>query len=145
VYRQFCGYAREFGVRIAVVGNKVADEHDAAFLQAQIGADLVGWVGLSAHVRATERGEVRPISALEPANVAALDAMRDVVDATTKDWVTYQRQAIEFHLRNAAAWANERIGCDLADQVDPDFIHGPAASALSGQLPVTTLGTACPH
>jgi CO dehydrogenase maturation factor len=139
VYRQFCGYAREFGVRIAVVGNKVADEQDAAFLQAQIGAALVGWVGLSAHVRATERGEVRPIGALEPANVAALDAMRDVVDNTTKDWGTYQRQAIEFHLRNAAAWANGRTGCDLADQVDFDFIHGPTVLASLGQLPATTL------
>ena len=138
VYRQYRGYAREFGVRIAVVGNKVADEHDAAFLRAQIGADLVGWVSLSAHVRATERGEIRPVSALEPANVATLDAMREVVDDTTKDWQTYQHQAIEFHLRNATAWANDRAGCDLAGQIDPDFVHGPAALALSGSLPVTT-------
>ena len=79
------------------------------------------------------------MGALEPANVAALEAMRDVVDDTTKDWATYQRQAIQFHLRNAAAWANGRTGCDLADQVDPDFIPGPAALASSGQLPATTL------
>ncbi len=138
VYRQYRGYARDFGVRIAVVGNKVSDEDDAEFLRAQIGADLVGWVGRSAHVRATERGEIRPISALEPANVATLNAMLDVVDGTTKDWGTYQRQAVEFHLRNAAAWANDRTGCDLTDQVDPDFVHGPGALAQSGQLPATT-------
>jgi CO dehydrogenase maturation factor len=138
VYRQYRSYARDFGVRIAVVGNKVSDEYDAAFLRAQVGADLVGCVSLSAHVRATERGETRPISALEPANVTTLDAMRDVVDDTTKDWETYQRQAVEFHLRNAAAWANDRTGCDLADQIDPGFVHGPAALALSGRLPLTT-------
>ncbi len=138
VYRQYRGYAREFGVRIAVVGNKVADEHDAAFLRAQIGADLVGWVSLSAHVRATERGDIRPISALEPANVATLDAMREVVDDTTKDWRTYQRQAVEFHLRNATAWANDRTGGDLAGQIDPGFEHGPTALALSGSQPLTT-------
>ncbi len=138
VYRQYCTYARDFGVRIAVVGNKVSDEEDAAFLSAQLGADLVGWVGRSRHVRAAERGEIQPISALEPANVATLDAMRDVVDSTVKDWATYQRQAIEFHLRNAVAWANERTGCDLADQVDPDFVHGPAALAQSGQFPSIT-------
>jgi CO dehydrogenase maturation factor len=57
VYRQYRSYARDFGVRIAVVGNKVADEKDAAFLHAQIGADLVGWVSRSAHVRAAERGD----------------------------------------------------------------------------------------
>ncbi|MGH3772797.1 MAG: adenylyl-sulfate kinase [Pseudonocardiaceae bacterium] len=138
VYRQYRGYAREFGVRIAVVGNKVSDADDAAFLRDQIGADLVGWVGRSAHVRAAERGEIRPIGALEPANVATLDAMRDVVDGTGKDWETYQRQAVEFHLRNAAAWANNRTGCDLADQIDPDFVHGPEALGRSEELPVTT-------
>jgi CO dehydrogenase maturation factor len=138
VYRQYRGYARDFGVRIAVVGNKVSDAEDAAFLRAQIGTDLVGWVSRSAHVRAAERGEVRPIGALEPANVATLDAMRDIVDGTVKDWDTYQRQAVEFHLRNAAAWANERTGCDLAEQVDPDFVPGPAALARSDALPAPT-------
>ena len=137
VYRQYRAYARDFGVRIAVVGNKVSDEEDAAFLRTQIGADLVGWVSRSAHVRAAERGEIRPISALEPVNVTTLDGMRDVVDSTVKDWGTYQRQAVEFHLRNAVAWANDRTGGDLADQVDPDFVHGPVALTHSGQLPAT--------
>jgi CO dehydrogenase maturation factor len=138
VYRQYRTYARDFAVRIAVVGNKVSDEEDAAFLRAQIGSDLVGWVSRSGHVRAAERGEIRPISALEPTNVATLDVMRAVVDSTVKDWDSYQRQAVEFHLRNAAAWANDRTGCDLADQVDPHFVHGPDALTRSGQLPATT-------
>lgn len=138
VYRQYRGYAREFGVRIAVVGNKVSDPDDAAFLRAQIGADLVGWVSRSAHVRAAERGEIRPITLLEPVNVATLDAMRHVVDGTVKDWQTYQRQAVEFHRRNAAAWANDRTGCTLTDQIDPEFRHGPEALARSRELPVTT-------
>jgi CO dehydrogenase maturation factor len=137
VYRQYRAYARDFGVRIAVVGNKVSDTQDAAFLSAQVGDDLVGWMSRSAHVRAAERGEIRPISALEAANVATLDVMRATVDSTVKDWDTYQQQAVDFHLRNAAAWANDRTGCDLADQVDPDFIAGPDALAWSGQLPAT--------
>lgn len=137
VCRQYRAYSRDFGVRIAVVGNKVSDEEDAAFLRAQIGADLVGWVSRSAHVRAAERGEVRPIGALEPANAATLDTMLDVVDNTTKDWDRYQRQAVEFHLRNAAAWANDRTGYDLANQIDPDFVHGPDALARSDELPAT--------
>ncbi|MGH3494474.1 MAG: AAA family ATPase, partial [Sciscionella sp.] len=47
VYRQYQGYARDFGVRIAVVGNKVRDEDDAEFLRAQLGPDLVGSISRS--------------------------------------------------------------------------------------------------
>jgi CO dehydrogenase maturation factor len=64
--------------------------------------------------------------------------MLDVVDSVTKDWVSYQRQAVEFHLRNAVAWANDRTGYDLTDQIDPDFVHGPDALAPSDELPATT-------
>ena len=44
VYRQYRAYAKDFGVRIAVVGNKVCDEQDATFLREHIGGNLVGWV-----------------------------------------------------------------------------------------------------
>jgi CO dehydrogenase maturation factor len=49
------------------------------------------------------------------------------VDARTKDWDAFQRHAVEFHLRNATAWADRATGQDLATQVDPDFRHGPEA------------------
>lgn len=125
VYRQYVGYARDFGVRVHVVGNKVDEPSDVDFLRAHVGADLLAWVGRSAYVKAGERGVFAPIGGLEPANRAALDAMRSTVDACGKDWATYTRQAVEFHLRNASAWASDRAGEDLADQVDPDFVLGP--------------------
>ncbi|UVS77013.1 ATP-binding protein [Actinokineospora sp. UTMC 2448] len=125
VYRQYLDYARDFGVRVAVVGNKISDDEDLAFLRERVGDDLLTWVGRSAHVRATERGEVRPIGDLEPRNRDALRAMRSLVDGVDKDWPRYQRQAVEFHLRNAAAWASGRAGRDLAEQVDPDYVPGP--------------------
>ncbi|WP_137813394.1 ATP-binding protein [Gandjariella thermophila] len=137
VYRQYLGYARDFGVRIAVVGNKVSDAEDVDFLRDAVGDHLLACVTRSGHVRAAERGDVRSIGALEPENRAALDAMRALVDATGKDWDTYQRHAVEFHLRNAAAWANDRAGEDLAGQVDPDFVLGPEALERSGVTPAT--------
>lgn len=118
VYRQYLDYARDFDVRLAVVGNKVCDAEDERFLREEIGADLLAVIGRSDHVRAAERGEPRPIEALEPVNRAALELVRELLDGTVKDWSRYQRQAVEFHLRNAAAWA----GQELADQVDPDFV-----------------------
>ncbi|MFC0430112.1 ATP-binding protein [Kutzneria buriramensis] len=118
VYRQYLGYAKDFGIRIAVIGNKVCDQDDLDFLRDEVGDNLLCWLGRSSHVRAAERGRVLPVSELEPDNLAALDTIRAELDGTTRDWAAYQRQAVEFHLRNARAWAGE----DLAAQVDPDFI-----------------------
>lgn len=125
VYRQYLDYARDFDVRVAVVGNKVCDADDLEFLRERVGDDLLTCVGRSGHVRAAERGDVRPIGQLEPENRAALRTMRSLVDAVDKDWPRYQRQAVEFHLRNAAAWASGRAGRDLAEQIDPDYVPGP--------------------
>lgn len=125
VYKQYVGYARDYGVRVHVVGNKVDDDSDVEFLRHHVGADLLTWIGRSGFVKAAERGDIRPISDLEPANRAALDSIRARVDLVEKDWVTYTRLAHEFHRRNAAAWANERAGADLTEQIDPDFVLGP--------------------
>lgn len=125
VYRQYVGYARDFDVRVHVVGNKVEDDSDVAFLREHVGEDLLTWFSRSAYVKAAERGSVRPIGELEPHNRAALDLLRSRTDEVTKDWVTYTRQAYEFHRRNAYAWANDRVGEDLADQIDPKFVLGP--------------------
>ncbi len=137
VYHQYREYARDFDVRIAVVGNKISEADDVEFLRERLGDDLLTWVGHSRHVRAAERGEVRPIDALEEPNIAALAAMRGLVDSVEQDWATFQRQAVEFHLRNAGAWANDRAGHDLSEQVDPDFKHGPGALAHSGVAPTS--------
>ena len=122
VYRQYAGYAREFGVRLAVVGNKVEDAADADYLASEVGDDLVGVLGRSAHVRAGDRGAPRDIAGLEAGHVAVLDDLRAAVDAVGKDWRRYQADAVAMHQRNADAWA----GSALADQIDPDFVPGPA-------------------
>ncbi|MBA2695054.1 MAG: hypothetical protein H0U62_04240, partial [Actinobacteria bacterium] len=45
------------------------------------------------------------------------------------------RDTVHFHLRNAAAWANRSAGADLAEQVDPAFVPGPAA-LRAGPIPM---------
>jgi CO dehydrogenase maturation factor len=127
VYRQYLDYAADFEVAVSVVGNKVADEADEAFLRNQVGGHLLASLGVSRHVRAAEQGHAGPITDLEPTNRAVLDAMRATVDATPRDWARFTRQAHQFHLRNAQAWANDKTGQDLTDQIDPDFVLGPTA------------------
>src|SRR4051794_19280741 len=49
-------HAREFGIRIAVIGNKVTGEDDLLFLKEQVGDDLLTHVNHSPWVRAAEQG-----------------------------------------------------------------------------------------
>jgi CO dehydrogenase maturation factor len=130
VYRQYRDYAADYQVAVSVVGNKVADDVDEAFLREQVGADLLACFGVSRHVRAVEQGHRGPIAGLEPANRNVLDTLKSTVDATPRDWARFTRQAVQFHLRNAAAWANDRTGEDLAGQIDPQFILSPAALSV---------------
>ncbi|GGV52462.1 ATP-binding protein [Streptomyces griseoflavus] len=143
VYRQYRDHAREFGIRITVVGNKVTGEDDLLFLKEQVGDDLLTHLVHSDWVRAAEQGRVPPQATdtpdapdapnapdpLEPHNRHALNVLRETVDAQSRDWDRLHRHAVEFHLRNARAWADARTGEDLAAQVDPDFVPGPAALA----------------
>ncbi|MDF2705510.1 ATP-binding protein [Nonomuraea muscovyensis] len=125
VYRQYLDYAAEFGVRIAVVGNKVHDAADVDFLRSHVGDDLLTWMEHSAAVRAMEQGRPFALDDLEPANADALTVLLKEVDAQEKDWARFGRQAEEFHLRNARAWGDARTGLDLGEQIDPGFVYGP--------------------
>ena len=121
VFRQYADHAAGHGVALRVLGNKIADPSDIAWLREQVGDALVGCLGQSAWVRAAERGDVAPVAELEQANLAALGSVLSALDAQERDWDRYHRGTVEFHLRNAAAWGNRAAGTDLAAQVDPEF------------------------
>ena len=125
VYRQYRDYAADFGVPIAVIGNKVHGPADVDFLRGQVGDDLLTWMEHSSAVRAMEQGHAFALTDLEPVNADALTILHKHLDEQEKDWVRFGRHATEFHLRNARAWANERTGLDLATQIDPGFVYGP--------------------
>jgi CO dehydrogenase maturation factor len=127
VYRQYAAYAAEHEVELVVVGNKIHTQQDMAFLRDAVGDDLLLGLAQSSYVRAMEQGQTRPLDELEPANKAALDQLRERLDTCRKDWPKYARQAAEFHLRNARAWANRTVGEDLSSQIDPDFVLGSEA------------------
>ncbi|MFF1305720.1 ATP-binding protein [Streptomyces sp. NPDC058307] len=130
VYRQYRDHAREFGIRIAVIGNKVTGEGDLLFLKEHVGDDLLTHLIHSPWVRAAEQGRAEGgLEFLEAHNRHALGILRETVDTHTRDWPALHRHAVEFHLRNARSWANEATGLDLAAQVDPDFVPGPASLA----------------
>jgi CO dehydrogenase maturation factor len=124
VYRQYKEYARDFGVELKVVGNKVQGQDDLDYLREQVGDDLLVTVGHSDWVRAMEKGRPPRFDLLEDANRRALHTLQTAADATydRRDWERYTRQMVHFHLKNAHSWGNERTGADLAAQVDPGFV-----------------------
>lgn len=131
VYRQYADYAADYEVPISVIGNKVDEPDDVDFLREHVGDALLGWCGRSSYVKAAERGRIAPVGALESDNLAVVDAARRLVDETDKDWGKFVRQAHLFHRRNAQAWGNDRMGSDLVEQIDPDFVMGRRAETTA--------------
>lgn len=134
VYRQYKEYARDFGIALKVVGNKVQGQDDLDFLRAEVGDDLLVAVGHSDWVRAMEKGRPARFELLEADNRLALQALQDAAEDShqQRDWERYTRQMVHFHLRNAESWGNAKTGIDLAAQVDPSFVLGetPAAAQI---------------
>ncbi|WP_329242656.1 ATP-binding protein [Actinoallomurus sp. NBC_01490] len=126
VYRQWVDYAADYDVALRVIGNKVHDADDVAFLRDSVGDALLCCVGQSAAVRAMEQGRPMGIRDLSADDRSALATLQSAVDGQTKDWDKFTRQAIEFHVKNARAWANAAIGQDLEAQVDPGFVLSPS-------------------
>ncbi|MFB6635052.1 ATP-binding protein [Streptomyces sp. NPDC090082] len=124
VYRQYKEYARDFGVALKVVGNKVQGQDDLDFLREEVGEDLLVTVGHSDWVRAMEKGRPPRFELLEADNRMSLQALQDAADDSYahRDWERYTRQMVHFHLRNAESWGNAKTGADLAAQVDPEFV-----------------------
>ncbi len=121
VYQQYKAYAQPYQVRLCVIGNKVEQEEDLAFLRAEVGEDLLTWLTSSLYIKARERGQDQSCKQLESANEQALAVMQKVADGCVKDWERYYRQAVMFHQKNAVSWANAQIGEDLTAQIDPAF------------------------
>ncbi|MFF9473224.1 ATP-binding protein [Streptomyces roseolus] len=139
VYRQYKEYARDFGVALRVVGNKVQGPDDLDFLRQEVGDDLLVTVGHSDWVRAMEKGRPPRFERLEPENHRALRTLREAADAsyTRRDPHRYTSQMVHFHLRNAESWGNAKTGADLAAQVDPDFVLGEPVTEPTAE-PVAT-------
>ena len=121
VYEQYKKYAKQYSVCIRVIGNKIEDEADVAFIRERVGDDLIATFSRSSFIRAMEKGEMRPLSELESENVEALDQVIAVIDQQEKDWEKYYEQAVEFHRKNAKSWANAASGIDVTLQIDPSF------------------------
>jgi len=136
VYRQWRQYAAGHDIALAVAGNKTETAEDVAFLREHTGEDLLTWAGHEPAIRAMDQGCPFTLAGLTPGTRAALAAIQAALDACPKNWAKYARQAAEFHLKNARAWASAAVGTDLSGQIDPGFVitQPPGRHANAGHL-----------
>ena len=123
VYDQCVKYAEPYGTKIFVIGNKVENEADEAFIRERIGDDLIACFGKSEYVRNLEKGIFAPVSELEDENKAVLDVIISKASTLSRDWKKYQEVGIKFHKQAAEGWANAMYGVDLMEQIDPEFSY----------------------
>lgn len=124
VYRQYQAYAKNHGVVIRVVGNKIESPEDEAFIRERVGDAYIAGFPASTFIKRTDRGEHLPLAELSPSEQHALRTIKEMADAQKKDWDTYLSVAQEFHKKNAEGWASADAGTDLTKQIDPTF-HYP--------------------
>ena len=134
VYDQYRNYARDHDVTIRVMANKLDGADDLAFIRDHVGDDLIGGLSRSPFIKALEKGRFPPLRDLEPANRAALQDLLLVLGKQKRDWDRYYRDAVRFHRRNAASWANDAAGSDLTLQIDPDFCLSETVRATLSRL-----------
>lgn len=96
VYEQFKKHADDYGVPIVVVGNKVQDAADKAFIEDRVGK-VTAWVGVSAEVRRRERGEGR--GPLEPDVARQLRLLRESLLKVPIDWKKREELSHRMHER----------------------------------------------
>jgi CO dehydrogenase maturation factor len=130
VYEQYRRYARDHDVAIRVMANKLEDMDDREFVRDHVGDDLIGGLSRSPFIKAMEKGRVLPLHDLEAANRDALEALLAAIGRQKKNWDRYHQDAVLFHRRNAASWANAAAGSDLTHQIDPDFSMSEAVDAI---------------
>ena len=136
VYEQYRNYARDHDVTIRVMANKLDDADDQEFVRDRVGEDLIGGLSQSSFIKAMEKGRALPLHDLEPTNTKALQGLLVNIGRQRKDWGRYHREAVLFHQRNAASWANDATGSDLTHQIDPDFSMSEAAAVILGKRPL---------
>lgn len=130
VYEQFKKYHQPWVPPLFVLGNKVADADDAAWLQQKVGEHLLASLPVSDFVKRQGRGVHSPITQLEPEVTTAFEALLAKLSKLPRDWQAYQDRAYLLHQKTAESWASKSVGADVLGQIDPEFSYARAAAEL---------------
>lgn len=134
VYKQYKDYARDYGITIRAIGNKVESPADAEFLKKNCGKDLLGCLPSSEWVKQQQQGANPPFRQFlsqERKSATLIQSVLEDACRTERNWDDYWKWGVHFHEKNAKDWANEDVGVDVIPHIDPDYVKGlrPSDSA----------------
>lgn len=120
--------ARDSGIQdlVHIVGNKIADDEDSAFIRARAEGELIGALPvLPALKKARQRGE--PIAALPPESRALMRAIDNAARHPAMTEAQRREKLMALHTKlNDKQWVKLGYG-DVMGQIDPAFSKDKAA------------------
>lgn len=119
VFHQYTDYARDFGIPLAVVANKIEDEDDLRFVKDAVGEAHIATFSRSRYVRSLEKGTLLPLTEIEPENAKAIDAILNAAGGALKDWEKFFADAVMVHKKTAESRPESRD--ELLAQIDEEF------------------------
>lgn len=118
VYNQFQKYARKFGVKIGVIGNKIHCKKDASYIKKNIPKkNLLGIITHSEFIMSRERGEKTKFAKIEKENLEELNKIYLSLQKIKTDRTKMSAINNKFHREEAIRWLNKKFGEDLTKQI----------------------------
>jgi CO dehydrogenase maturation factor len=100
VYDQFKPHAKEHGIPLFIIGNKIESLADREFIESRVGAVTV-YMPVSSYVKRRERGQSSGGDVPEEEIASALRALREELLKIKRDWALLEQRSHEMHRKNA--------------------------------------------
>lgn len=124
VYQDYAALVPQYAERLRVIANKVADDDDLAFIQANVPAErLVGVIPHSVSLKRFEqaRGHLSDFRNMQAGCFARL--IEIVRSRSERDWTQYLRLLRQSYQWDCSRWYSEFYKCDLLSGVDDTFTY----------------------
>jgi CO dehydrogenase maturation factor len=129
VYTQFMPNVKKYNIPLIVVGNKIQDESDAAFLAEKIQSPIATTFGISRFIKMRERGENVSVDDMDESLKHGLSQLYNKLAAIERDWDALEKRSHELHKKNALSW----MGHETLSQIDSSFSLKEFAESKLGQ------------
>ncbi|TCT16090.1 CO dehydrogenase maturation factor [Natranaerovirga pectinivora] len=124
VYLDFLKITENYKLNTYVIGNKINDEEDLAFLEKYIPKDkLIGIINNSNHLRRFEQGNINAFDVFTKNNEEVFEKISRVMRNTEKNWDKYYSMLLDVYKASCKEWYNGYYGQDLEKYIEPEFSY----------------------